>query len=312
MTISIIPGATCAVIRIKINGKVNKTLTYWKFSYKKKTASSYTDTETMSCESEKTFSFGTKTWTNTHVYGFGPVFYDLNGLDPNTTYQIKLVVTNSSGTPTGSETSVKEFTTVSPGNFDYGETSFIASDRGTEEDFNELLDWFKSCMIAVGYDYALNQQLSKLPRSDKNVFSTDIYADRDRCRQSGAGGLTLGDTIYLRYTTVNESYDKSAFVHEYRHTLGLGGSGAGSRYHGDVWDYGFSRNRDSQDAQNCSNISRVTGFTRGVDNDEMEIYMFYGENAVDTVYIPEYDGGWRYLGFFLLKALGLNEVNIVY
>ena len=39
--------------------------------------------------------------------------------------------------------------------------------------------------------------------------------------------------------------------------------------------------------------------------------MFYGENAVDSMYI-EKRNGYKLLGFFLLKALGLNDVEIVY
>ena len=129
--------------------------------------------------------------------------------------------------------------------------------------------------------------------------------NEDKINSHGAAALTDGfkGTIYMA------SWNIGTLIHEYRHYLGLSPK-AGKPdflYHGDdPCDAGFDR---TNHPEYCSNISRVAGFARGIDSDEMEIYMHHGENAVDDHYIPEDN---NLLGFFLLKALGLNDITIVY
>ena len=312
MNISIIPGATCAVVRMKIKAKVGSTYTRWKLLYKKSSASSYSETEEMQYDSSC-------------VYGNGPLFYDLTGLSTNTTYNIKLVITTQGG-GLPSETSVSTFQTCASGVFDFKSRTFLnAEDDLTEDDFNALCDWFKNQMIAVGYSYRVTNTRSKSPFANTDYFAADISVDADTLRAKGSGGESnYKEPIVLRYVDVNGIYDRQALVHEYRHFLGLSsnaGVGTGGFiYHGDVSSPGFWRDEtnesiQAQSLQYCKNISRVYGFARGCDTDEMEIYMFHGENAIDTTFLnsrkPVYDG-WRLLGFMLLKALGLNDITIVY
>ena len=300
MNIAIIPGATCACIQIKIKAKVGNVVTRYQLLYKKSSESSYSG-ETPILD------------YNTNTYGLGPLFYDLTGLEPNTTYNIKLSVTQG-GTGIPSESSVKTFTTCSLGVFDFKEKVFIDDEDGkTEDDFEVFCDWFKETMIAVGYNYMITEQRSKSPFNNtgefEGCFAPTIRANNTACSARGAAGLCgYKGAIDLASINVNDYYSKQCVVHEYRHFLGL--SSGSYQYHGDVWECGFDRDRDAQDAANCETISKVTGFARGV-NEGMEIYMFYGENAVDSNYIGV-SNGYKLLGFFLLKALGLNDITIVY
>ena len=295
MEISIIPGATCAVIRIKIKVKSDSVYTKWKLLYKKTSESTYTgETEEVTVYSRA-------------VYGYGPFFYDLDGLEPNTSYDIKLViVSNSSALPKDTESSVKTFTTCSIGDFEFKDAA-LQDGHETQEEFDQFMASFKAKMIAVGYDYKITEERSPHPYNDGTYFSANVYLNESRADElvPGCEAVTHGGykgTIYLKNVGL------STLCHEYRHFLGLArGTGFAYCYHGDdTSDAGFGRVRYPE---RCSTISRVAGFTRGIDSDEMEIYMFNGENSVDGTYIS--DGG-TYLGFILLKALGLNDVEIVY
>ena len=96
MNISILVGANRATVRLKVNGKVNGTdITKVKFLYRKETVSEYTETDEYELK------------TNGDIYGYGPFFYDLNGLEPDTKYYIKMAVTNADNI----ETEEKIFTT---------------------------------------------------------------------------------------------------------------------------------------------------------------------------------------------------------
>ena len=296
MDISVLVGATCAVIRIKICAWVGSYETKWKFYYKKASESTYTQTDELACY-------------HNDVYGKGPMFYDLTGLEPETTYNLKLVITN--GDPSlPAQTSEKTFTTEPIGDFEFKDSGFSDySGSMTLDAFNNFLDWFKNCYKSVGYDYKITEARALSPYNDGTYFSAKIYVDESKVNSYGAGALSYGykGTIYLK--TFGSTWDKGALIHEYRHYLGLssGTSGDICNYHGDdPSGAGFDR---ASHSEYCSNISKVVGFARGIDSDDMEIYMFYGENSVDSMYIPQGD---NLLSFFLLKALGLNDVEIVY
>lgn len=295
MDISIIPGATCAVIRIKIVATVNNILTKWKILYRKKGVSTYTEEGPMS-------SFQTNEFP---LFRAKTLLYDLDGLEPNTTYQIKLVVTEKGDSNIPSETSQKEFTTCSLGDFEFKDYA-ILSGTSTQESLEELVNEFKARMIAVGYDYKVTEERSPNPYNDGTYFSAKFYIDPDSAT-FGSGGYCDG---YKGKIVLYSGYISNipSLIHEYRHYLGLSSSyGQQFLFHGDdPCGAGFDR---ANHPQYCSTISRVAGFPVGIDTDEMEIYMFYGENSVDGTYIPRSN---CYMGYMLLKALGLNDVNIVY
>ena len=293
MDISIIPGATCAVIRIKIIARVNYTYTEWKILYRKKGVSTYTELGPM-----RSYSDG--------VYHAQNIFYDITDLSPNTTYQVKLVVTTKGDSSIPSETSQKEFTTVSLGDFEFKDSE-ILSGTTSQENFDALLNMFKEKMIAVGYDYKVTEERSPNPYNDGTYFSAKVYIDPDSATY-GSGGYCSGykGKIVL-YNAYPDGSNIGTLVHEYRHYLGLSSTvGQQLMFHGDdPCNAGFDRD---DYPEYCSTISRVIGFACGIDTDEMEIYMFYGENSVDGII----SRGSGLLGFMLLKALGLNDVNIVY
>ena len=307
MDIAIIPGATVAVVRMRVKAKVNNTFTKWKLVYKKASDSTY------NLESPEWQYNAYMQYNPEGIYGLGPIFYDLTNLEPETTYNIKLViVSGDSSLP--QETSPKTFTTCALGDFEFKSRTYDNSSY-TEEQFNTFLDWFKDCMIAVGYDYKVTSERTKHPFSDGSYFSAPVEANQSQLKNRGAyGSCSYGATMTLGYFNLNEDYDKHSIVHEYRHFLGLAGNGI--KYHGDIYDSSFYRsgfydNPNFPAAQYCAKITEITSFTRGVDSKDMEIYSFYGENAVDTKYIPS-PYGYRFLGFMLLKALGLNDITIVY
>lgn len=310
MDIAIIPGATVAVVRIKIKAKVTNidtdidTYTKWKLLYKPIYNHNYFETEELQ-------------YNSPGVYGYGPLFYDLTNLEPNTKYCIKLVITECDESITIRETSEKSFTTVSEGTFAFKSREYKNS-TDTQEEFNNILDWFENCMIASGYDYNITNERTERPFRD-NIASPKVIADADYLSRRGAGGTASnkGD-ITLRYFNINSNYDKKVILHEYRHFLGL--SDDDIQYHGDCWHnygtwhrtgYGSGYGYFPQAIEYYNNICKVTSFSRGVDTEDMEIYMYYGENSVDSMYIPD-NSGWRYLGFMLLKALGLNDIYIAY
>ncbi len=303
MDISIIPGATCAVIRIKINAYVNDTLTKWRLGYKISSASTYTYTEEMYCEEGHNITG--------NLYGYGPLFYDLDGLQPNTKYKIKLQVTEGDESIENLETPVKTFTTCSLISEQNQFTLDITSTSGCPDEtvFRNKVSSFIDCMRAVGYDYTVTNTRSKSPMTNTDgKFKTSI--------QYGGNSIGSGaDTSFKGVIHMGNQYENlGAYVHEYRHFLGLSEQPDNVRvYHGD--DYcgmGFSRYNNSEEYTYYQNICNVAGFSRGIDDGSMEIYMFNSENSVDSVYIMSSLSGTQYLGFLLLKALGLNDINIVY
>lgn len=309
MDISIIPGATCAVIRIKINAYVNDTLTKWRLGYKIYSASTYTYTEEMYCEEGNNITG--------NLYGYGPLFYDLDGLQPNTKYKIKLQVTEGDESIENLETPVKTFTTCPEVSEQNQFTLDITSTSGCPDEttFRNKVSSFIDCMRAVGYDYTVTNTRSKTPMTNTGgKFKTSIQYGGN---SAGSGA----DTSFKGVIHMGSQYENlSAYVHEYRHFLGLSEQPDNVRgYHGD--DYcgmGFSRRNNyyPEEYPYYQNICKVAGFSRGIDDGSMEIYMFNSENSVDSKYIPREKNSSSsrkiLLGFFLLKALGLNDITIVY
>ena len=137
MNISILVGANRAVVRLKVNGKVNGTdITKVKFLYRKETASEYTETDEYELSA------------NGSIYGYGPFFYDLNGLEPETKYYIKMAVTNADNL----ETEEKSFTTCRLGSFEFNDTGYLDTDTKYQEKFFTCLEDFKEIMIGIGYN----------------------------------------------------------------------------------------------------------------------------------------------------------------
>lgn len=274
MDISILVGATCAVVRIKIKTYVNNTKTKWQILYKKASSSgNFEYSPELDYES---------------VYGGGPLFYDLTGLEQNTRYAIKMVVT--SGYNAGAETSVKYFTTCANGDFDYAETRYMDS-ASHQAGFNTLLDIFKNSMIAVGY----------------NGKEAKVYCKKSEVGNSGAITYYGSGLIYLK----EDNLSFQVLAHEYRHFLGLSLSRKDLFicYHGDdPCGEGFSRGTNW-----FKNICKVIGFCRGRDEEDSEVYMFFGENSIDSIEIPREESDmYNLLQIFLLKALTGNSITIVY
>ena len=298
MEIAILPGATCAVVRIKIDKYIDgyQYQTQWKILYKRHSESSYT-----SASGEDSINHNSD-----EIYGYGPIFYDLEGLDANTEYDIKLQITYPN--ITNNETPVKTFETCSEGNFDF--ESVTSTSSSTPQAFYTNVDTFKECMIAVGYNYYVtNQRASSYmyPRTDPFIISIKYGGN---VSGSGASASFKG-TINMG----GNYNDLTTYVHEYRHVLGLAGT-ENHLYHGDdPCSMGFYRDWSNQKIY-YQNICDIASFTRGIDDGSMEIYMFYGENSVDSKYIPRWKNSSSsrkiLLGFFLLKALGLNDITIVY
>lgn len=281
MDISIIPGATVAVIRIKIKTCIDGVDTVWKLCYRPEGTSNYTQITNLTYDSDS-------------IYGGGPLFYDLTGLTENTSYNIKLVVTDAGDDNMVGQYIEKTFTTVSKGNFDFNGREYGEGLRvGNEDDFNELLDWFKECMEAVGYDATITNSIT--PSSYNTYFSPVIIAYNN---YQFDGQSSYGSSIHISST------NKGTLIHEYRHFLGLSSSAVNMGYHGDAGTPPLRRDSNNSYYQTVKN---VYSFYIGADENnegEEEIYIFYGENSLpDTAY---------YLDFMILKALGLNDINIVY
>lgn len=311
ISISIIPGATVAVVRIKIKAAVlnenyeisgENSYTKWKLYYKPIDSSDdYISTEEL-------------WYNNDKIYGEGPLFYDLTNLEQNTPYCIKLVITGGDVYDINTESDEKVFTTTSlPVNsFKFQNVEYKSDDIKPAAD--ELLGWFEDCMNAVGYDYVkTNDRTDPQYKFPNNIaLPTTVDCNPDHLQQGAGGGYNKGDII-LRY------FQKSTLVHEYRHFLGLSMGDETSKciqYHGDsdrnfgTWNRTGWNNAYPDAKIYYKNICDVYGFSRGVDPEEnMEIYVFYGENSVDSTFINH---GYQYLSFMLLKALGLNDINIVY
>ena len=126
MDISILVGANCATVRMKVNGKTGNDITRFKFFYRKETDTEYAETNEYYVQ-----AYGT-------TYGYGPFFYDLNGLEPETKYYIKMVVTNVGGL----ETQEKSFTTCKLGVFEFNDTGYFDTDNRQNAYFT-LLENFK-------------------------------------------------------------------------------------------------------------------------------------------------------------------------
>lgn len=289
MDISVIPGATCAVVRIKIDAFRNGTRTYFAIDYKKSSSYTWISGTEMNCE-------------NKSLYGSGPMFYDLTGLEPETEYDVRLRV--ASGDASLPTQVAKTFTTCALGDFEFKDSRIINYDGSDTSGFAELLDWFKNNMIAVGYDYKITEERSPNPYNDGTYFSAKVYVNADEVAKHGASAFVdggyKGDIIMCAFN----SNHRHVLVHEYMHYLGLAGRifSDDFLYHGDdPCEAGFDRETHST---YCNNISKVYGFSFGRDSDDMEVYLFYGENSA-----PDGDG---LLYFFILKALGLNDITIIY
>lgn len=299
MDISILYGARCAVVRmyIKVNNRGNDVS--WKILYRDEASAEYSGTSVL-------------TRSSLDVYGGGPLFVDLDGLSAETKYFVKLQVVDGAGVySNGAETQEKSFTTVSDTTFSFGLTQFKNSPDGQEK-FNAMLNKFKASMEAVGYDSILHVQ--RAPNIQESAYPNglrvNVTADAEECISKGVGAYTSGykGPITVRHCGASGE-PLRIFLHEFRHAFGL--LDGDILYHsGDPVRAGFG---STTGPAYCENVSKVVGFSRGCDTGDYEIYMFYGENSVDDVDIPKEErAGYRYISFFLLKALGLNDINIVY
>lgn len=286
MDISILVGANCAAVRMKVNGKTGNDLTRVKFFYRKETDTEYAETNEYYVQ-----AYGT-------TYGYGPFFYDLNGLEPETKYYIKMVVTNVGGL----ETQEKSFTTCKLGVFEFNDTGYFDTDNRQNAYFT-LLENFRAKMIGVGYDYIVFGERT-LPENSKYLdenggLSAKVYCDSRKVGDAAA--VTVGG--YMGKIYLSPGYTSSdTLLHEYRHFSGLVYSG----YHGDI----MTGPKFANFPEYSSNISKVVNFARGGDGENFEIYMYNRENSIDDRIIPRMGG--KNLGFFLIKALGLNDIDIVY
>ena len=287
MDISIIPGATIAVVRMKIKTYVNYEYTQWELHYSTNPQFNNDNVIELNCESEG-------------IYGGDgcPLFYDLTGLTQETTYYIKLVVTYSGDNMMGT-TVVKSFDTVKEGNFEFNGSEYNGIRDGNQEQFEDLLEWFKGCMKAVGYDAKLTNSIT--PSRYDEYFSPVVTTYNS---SSFGGQSSYGSTIQI------STVDRGTLVHEYRHFLGLSSSAVMLGYHGDATSPPLLRDYGQLFPDRYpyyQTIKNVYSFYLGADENnegEEEIYIFYGENSLpDTSY---------YLDFMILKALGLNDINIVY
>lgn len=287
MNISILVGANRATVRLKVNGKVNGVdITKVKFLYRKETVSEYTETDEYELSA------------NGSIYGYGPFFYDLDGLEPETKYYIKMAVTNADNI----ETEEKSFTTCGLGVFEFNETGYLDTDTKNQEKFFTCLENFKERMIGIGYNYitfgerTLEENKSKL--NEEGGLSAKVYCDSYKI--GAAAAVTYG---YLGKIYLGASHSNlSVLLHEYRHFCGLSFDG----YHGEL----NQGPKFAKFPEYSSNISKVVNFCRGGDGENFEIYMYNGENSIDSNIIQE--SGGRLLNFFLLKALSLNDIDIVY
>lgn len=283
MNISILVGADRATVRLKVNGKANGVdITKVKFLYRTETASEYTETDEYELK------------TNGDIYGYGPFFYDLNGLEPETKYYIKMVVTNADN----QETEEKSFTTCRLGVFEFNDTGYLDTDGTYQKNFFTCLENFRERMIGIGYNYitfgerTLEENKSKL--NEEGGLSAKVYCDSYEVGEAGA--VTVGR--YLGNIYVKPDIGLDRLLHEYRHFCGLSYDG----YHGAIKFAFFP--------EYSSNISKVVNFCRGGDGENFEIYMYNGENSIDSNIIRRVGG--KLLSFFLLKALSLNDIDIVY
>lgn len=289
MNISILVGANRATVRLKVNGKVNGTdITKVKFLYRKETVSEYTETDEYELK------------TNGDIYGYGPFFYDLNGLEPETKYYIKMAVTNADNI----ETEEKIFTTCGLGSFEFNKTGYLDTDTKNQEKFFTCLKDFKERMIGIGYNYITFGEralgINKGILNEEGGLSAKVYCSSSKAGDSG--GLTYG---YLGDIYISpKRFDLYVLSHEYRHFCGLSYDG----YHGDLKRGPKFGNEKLKEYS--SNISKVVNFCRGGDDENFEIYMYNGENSIDSNIIPRVAG--KLLIFFLLKAISLNDIDIVY
>lgn len=287
MNISILVGANRATVRLKVNGKANGVdITKVKFLYRTETASEYTETDEYELK------------TNGDIYGYGPFFYDLNGLEPETKYYIKMAVTNADN----QETEEKSFTTCGLGVFEFNETGYLDTDGTNQKNFFACLENFKERMIGIGYNYItfgeriLETYKNKL--NEEGGLSAKVYCDSYKVGEAGA--VTVGR--YLGNIYVKPYIDLDRLLHEYRHFCGLSYDG----YHGAI----VKGPEFASFPEYSSNISKVVSFCRGGDGENFEIYMYNGENSIDSNIIRRVGG--KLLGFFLLKALSLNDIDIIY
>lgn len=288
MNISILVGADRATVRLKVNGKANGVdITKVKFLYRTETASEYTETDEYELKA------------NGDIYGYGPFFYDLNGLEPETKYYIKMTVTNADNL----ETEEKSFTTCGLGVFEFKKTGYLDTDTKHQENFFTCLKNFKERMIGIGYNYITFGEralgINKGILNEEGGLSAEVYYDSSEVGE--AAGLTHG---YLGKIYLGPWPGLNTLVHEYRHFCGLDYNG----YHGNLKR--GPKFGDEKLKEYSSNISKVVNFCRGGDGENFEVYMYNGENSIDSNIIPRVAG--KLLGFFLLKALSLNDIDIVY
>ena len=288
MNISILVGANRATVRLKVNGKANGTdITKVKFLYRKETVSEYTETDEYELSA------------NGSIYGYGPFFYDLDGLEPETKYYIKMVVTNADN----QETEEKSFTTCELGVFEFNDTGYLDTDTKYQEEFFTRLEDFKERMIGIGYNYitfgerTLEENKSKL--NEEGGLSAKVYCDSYKVGEAGA--VTVGGYLGNIYVKPGGP-SLYTLLHEYRHFCGLSYDG----YHGAL----TIGPKFASFPEYSSNISKVVNFCRGGDSENFEIYMYNYENSIDSNIIQR--SGGRLLSFFLLKALSLNDIDIVY
>ena len=288
MNISILIGANRAIVRLKVNGKANGVdITKVKFLYRTETASEYTETDEYELSA------------NGDIYGYGPFFYDLNGLEPETKYYIKMAVTNADN----QETEEKSFTTCGLGVFEFNDTGYLGTSDYFQKVFFTCLENFRERMIGIGYNYitfgerTLEENKSKL--NEEGGLSAKVYCDSSEVGE--AGGVTVNG--YLGKIYLGPGTGLNTLLHEYRHFCGLDYDG----YHGDL----TVGPKFGDFPEYSSNISKVVNFCRGGDSENFEIYMYNYENSIDSNIIQTAGGG-RLLGFFLLKALSLNDIDIVY
>ena len=286
MNISILVGANRVTVRLKVNGKANGVdITKVKFLYRKETVSEYTETDEYELSA------------NGSIYGYGPFFYDLNGLEPETKYYIKMAITNADN----EETEEKSFTTCGLGVFEFNDTGYRDTDGTYQERFFTCLANFRERMIGIGYNYitfgerTLRDVTDRL--NEEGGLSAKVYGDSHHTGEAAGTSSYLGEiNLMPMYSTL------STLLHEYRHFCGLDYEG----YHGEI----TVGPEFAHLPEYSSNISKVVNFCRGGDSENFEIYMYNGENSIDSNIIPRVEG--KLLGFFLLKALSLNDIDIVY
>lgn len=211
--------------------------------------------------------------------------FDIRNLDEGSTYEVYVSVA-------GEESNHLSFTTLSDrGSFNYDSrfwnyrnSAEYTPSQSVQDAANEALDTFTSTLEDVGYT---NTELTKYYLTSASGFSY--------------GGLTSGNKQYILIDGVTVDRMIQVMIHEYRHRIFFG------KYlpiqGNDCWGVGYASEKTAYFGSYLNNLYEVASFFSRND-DKTELYYYYGENSCPETFFLS--------GFFLIKILGKQEVNIVY